>query len=265
MEVALIGTGTMGLPMAKHLADRGHAVATYDVAAPAQKAAEKAGLQVAGSAAEAARGRELAIVMVATDGEVLEVGRAIAESSHPPAVLAVTATTHPDTMHALARLLGERVAVIDAPVVWGTHGALEGKLLSLVGGEEAAVERARPALMAYSRDVIHVGPLGAGQIAKMAHNMLLWAISVANYEVLGLVKQLGVKPEVMRQILLASPAANRPLERWQHSYFTWAEKDMDIALDVAQKAKVVIPLSGLVDQLVKPLNSEAIRRLMEDA
>lgn len=264
MDVAMIGTGTMGFPMARHLLSKGHQVTTFDASSAAQERAGEAGLGVAPSAAQAASGRQLAIIMVATDQQVIAVCEEMAGAPEPPRVIAVASSTHPDTMRELGRNLAQRsIAVLDAPVVWGVPGALDGTLLTLVGGEAGAVESVRDALKAYSRDVVHMGPLGSGQITKMASNMLIWAISVANFEVLRLVKSLGLAPEAVRKVLLDGPATNNRLEEWHQAYFTWAEKDLDIALDVAQKARAVLPLMGLTDQLVKELSPERIRALME--
>src|SRR6185437_14915362 len=96
-------------------------------------------------------------------------------------------------MHQLSRLVTPKeLRLIDAPVVFGAKGAQEGNLLSLCGGEAGDVERARPVMMAYSRGVEHVGPLGAGQLAKTCNNLLHWIHCVANFETLAIAKRYGV-------------------------------------------------------------------------
>ena len=87
---------------------------------------------------------------------------------------------------------------------------------------------AKPALMSYSRDVMHVGGLGAGQLAKACNNLLHWIHSVGNYEALLLAKRYGVDAQRMREVLLLSPGTNGTLERWDETRFTWHEKDMDV-------------------------------------
>ncbi len=116
--------------------------------------------------------------------------------------------------------------------------------------------------MAYSRAVHHVGPVGAGQLAKACNNMLHWAACVANYEVLLLAKRFGVQGQRMREILLDCPGRNGTLERWDSTRFTWPEKDMDIALDLAQAGSLSLPLFGQVDQLVKLLGPDQVRDLL---
>src|SRR4051812_16784686 len=83
------------------------------------------------------------------------------------------------------------------------------------------MERARPVLMSYSRGVEHVGPLGAGQIAKTCNNLLHWIHSVANFEALAIAKRFGVDPQRMREVLLKCPGDNGTLRRWDSTRFTW--------------------------------------------
>ena len=95
-------------------------------------------------------------------------------------------------------------------------------------------------------------PSGTGQIAKTINNMLLWACMAANFESLTLAKKLGADIPRLIEALGHGSGANWSLSRWGKSTGKWAEKDMDVALDLAQQAKVPMPLAGLVDQLMKP-------------
>jgi 3-hydroxyisobutyrate dehydrogenase len=146
--------------------------------------------------------------------------------------------------------------------VYGAAGAKEGTLLSLCGGSEADVAFARPALMAYSRAVLHVGPVGAGQLAKTCNNLLHWVHCVANYETLLIAKRYGIDAQRMREVLLECPGTNGTLRRWDTTKFTWQEKDMDVTMDLAQEAGLVLPLAGQVDQLVKGLKADDVRALL---
>jgi len=161
---------------------------------------------------------------------------------------------------ALCRERGQRF--IDTPVVYGASGAREGTLLSLCGGAEEDIERARPVLMAYSRDVLRVGPVGAGQLAKACNNLLHWVHCVSNYETLLLAKRFGVDAHKMREVLLECPAFNLTLKRWDNTRFTWQEKDMDVTMELAQEAGLSLPLAGLTDQLVKLLTAADVKALL---
>jgi 3-hydroxyisobutyrate dehydrogenase-like beta-hydroxyacid dehydrogenase len=122
---------------------------------------------------------------------------------------------------------------------------------------------AEPVLKTFGRHVIHLGPIGTGQIAKMANNMLLWACISANYEVLTLAKKLGADLPRLIKALEHSSGANASLARWGESTGKWAEKDLDVALELAQEAKTAVPLAALVDQLMKGMNQEKMMALLK--
>ncbi len=154
---------------------------------------------------------------------------------------------------------------MDAPVCYGLQGAKQGELISLCGGDGRGWSSAiRPVLMAYSRSVEHMGPVGAGQLAKTCNNMMHWAACVANYETLALAKACGIDAQAMRETLLKCPARNTTLERWDTTRFTWHEKDMDVALELGQQAGLALPLFGAVDQLVKRLGPDRVRELLHE-
>jgi 3-hydroxyisobutyrate dehydrogenase len=116
--------------------------------------------------------------------------------------------------------------------------------------------------MAYSRNVLRVGPVGAGQLAKACNNLLHWVHCVSNYETLLLAKRFGVDAQKMREVLLECPAFNLTLKRWDSTRFTWQEKDMDVTMDLAQQAGLVLPLAGQVDQLVKLFSADDVKALL---
>ncbi len=262
MRVSVIGVGAMGAAMAGHLARAGHDVTGFDLDPTRAAAVTQSGAAFAGRLEEAAAA-ELFIVMVVSDAQSADVVHALSGLAASGALIAIAATNHPDTMKGLAGMAAEHgLRLIDAPVCFGLQGAVDGELVSLCGGSEADVEFARPVLMAYSREVYHVGPLGAGQLAKACNNMLHWAACVANFEVLLLAKRFGIDAQHMREILLDCPGQNGTLERWDSTRFTWPEKDMDIVLDMAQTGGLKLPLFGQIDQLVKLLGPQQVKDLL---
>ncbi len=253
----------MGGAIAGHLAAKGHEVTAYDVDATRLKAAAERGIAVAGSLEALAAAAEVFLVIVSTDEQSRAVTTTLSQHADAGALIAVVATNHPNTMKELDALCRSRGKhFIDAPVVYGASGAREGTLLSLCGGAEDDVERARPALMAYSRNVLRVGPVGAGQLAKACNNLLHWVHCVSNYETLLLAKRFGVDAQKMREVLLECPAFNLTLKRWDNTRFTWQEKDMDVTMDLAQQAGLALPLAGQVDQLVKLLTADDVKALL---
>jgi len=254
----------MGEAMAGHVLARGRdEVMVFDVRAEATAPLAARGARAVADLAEMGRAAELVIVIVVDDAQVLEVSRALAAAGSPNGLVAVAATVRPATMLEVGRLLGASgMHVIDAPVCFGLKGAREGRLASLCGGEVADVDRARGVLDAYSRSVHHLGPLGSGQLAKTVNNMLHWAHCVSNFEALLLAKRHGLDAQALREVLLECPATNGTLEMWDDTLFTWPQKDMDIALELAEQGELSLPMFGQVDQLVRLLTPEGVRELL---
>jgi 3-hydroxyisobutyrate dehydrogenase-like beta-hydroxyacid dehydrogenase len=142
------------------------------------------------------------------------------------------------------------------------EAANQGTVTAYVGGEANWVARARPALAAFSAQVLHLGGVGSGQIAKTINNLLLWAAMAANFESLTLARGLGVDVPRLIEALGHGSGANWSLARWGRSTGKWAEKDMDVALDLAQAAKVPMPLAALVDQLMKHIDQAKMKALL---
>jgi 3-hydroxyisobutyrate dehydrogenase-like beta-hydroxyacid dehydrogenase len=263
MRVGVIGVGEMGMPMAGHLKSKGHEVTVYDIDSARVAAAKDLGLGAARSLEDLACEAEIFIAVVNTDEQSRQVTDTISRHAAKESIIVICATNNPNTMRELGTLCAERgVRFIDSPIVYGATGAKAGKLLSLCGGDSETIERARPVLMAYSRDVLHVGPIGSGQLAKACNNLLHWVHCVSNFETLLLAKRFGIDAQRMREVLLQCPAYNGTLEHWDSTKFTWQEKDMDVTMDLAQQAGLILPMAGLTDQLVKVLKAKDVSALL---
>ena len=265
MKVGMIGVGEMGFHMAGHLVDKGHATVAYDVDAERLAAADKRGAKAVSSLAEMAKHAEAFVVIVRTDEQVQGVVDELCKAGKPGSLIVAAGTHSLEFMKILAaqsRKAGLRF--IDAPVVYGVRGAVDGNLLSLCGGEKADVDFGTPAMMAYSRAVEHVGPVGAGQLAKTCNNLLHWVHCVANFETIALAKRYGIDGQRMREVLLKCPGDNGTLRRWDSTKFTWQEKDMDFVMQLAQDAELMMPLTSVVDQLVKKLTAKDVKALLHE-
>ena len=261
--IGMIGVGDMGLPMSGHMVSNGFEVLAYDVDAERLSAAAAGGATAAASLAEMSDKADIFVACLRTDDQMEAVAEELVAHGKPGQLLVVAGTHSLDFMQRLAGILKPKeMRLIDAPVVFGALGAREGNLLSLCGGDEADVERARPVLMSYSRGVEHVGPLGAGQIAKTCNNLLHWIHSVANFEALAIAKRFGVDAQRMREVLLKCPGDNGTLRRWDSTRFTWQEKDMDFVLELAQDGGLVLPLTGQVDQIIKTMTAADVAALL---
>jgi 3-hydroxyisobutyrate dehydrogenase-like beta-hydroxyacid dehydrogenase len=264
-NAGIIGLGAMGYQMARHMVNKGFAVAGYDVAPVAAQRAIDAGVNVVDCPSDVGAGAEIVIVMVATDAQVAEVvlHSGLLDRLAKGAVICVASSTSPETARGLEAACNKRgIGLLDTPVVLGQEAADNGTLTVFCGGDEAAFNKAKPALSAFGANVMHVGACGMGQLTKTANNMLLWACMVANYEVLAFAKKMGADVPKLIAALEHSSGANWSLERWGKSTGKWAEKDMDVALELAQDAKAPVPLAALVDQLMKGMNQEKMKALL---
>jgi 3-hydroxyisobutyrate dehydrogenase-like beta-hydroxyacid dehydrogenase len=264
-RAGVIGLGAMGLQMARHMVGSGFAVTGYDVDVDAMRRAAELGVQSCLSPAQLGEHAEVVVVMVATDEQVEAVitRSGLLDRLGGNGVICIASSCAPETCRRVEKIAATKgIGVLDCPVVLGQEAANNGTVTSYVGGEGRWIERARPVLACYSAQVLHLGPIGSGQIAKTINNMLLWACISANFEALTLAKQLGVDISRLITALGHGSGANWSLSRWGKSTGKWAEKDMDVALDLAQHAHVPTPLAGLVDQLMKGINQEKMKALL---
>jgi 3-hydroxyisobutyrate dehydrogenase-like beta-hydroxyacid dehydrogenase len=264
-KCGIVGLGAMGFQMARHMKNRGFDVAGCDVSPQARERAIQEGIRVLEGPAAVGAHASIVIVMVATDAQVEEVvlRSGMLDKLAPGSVICIASSTSPRTAQDLEAVCAPRqIGMLDTPVALGQKAADNGTLTVFCGGEEAAFAKAKPVLSAFGAHVIHTGPSGTGQFTKTANNLLLWACMAANYEVLSFAKQFGMDVPRLIGALQHSSGANNSLSRWGESTGKWAEKDLDVALDLAQDIKVPLPLSALVDQLMKTIDREKMRALL---
>jgi 3-hydroxyisobutyrate dehydrogenase-like beta-hydroxyacid dehydrogenase len=264
-NTGVIGLGAMGYQMARHMVNKGFVVAGYDVSPDAIARAKDAGINTVASAADVGSRAEVVVVMVATDAQVEDVvvRSGLLDKLKRGAVICVSSSTSPETARELEAISLKRgIGLLDTPVVLGQEAADNGTLTVFCGGDAVAFEKAKPVLSAFGTNVMHVGTSGMGQLTKTTNNMLLWACMAANYEVLSFAKKMGADIPKLIEALRYSSGANWSLDRWGRGTGKWAEKDMDVALELAQDAKAPVPLSALVDQLMKGLNQEKMKALL---
>ena len=264
-KTGVIGLGDMGYQMARHMVNKGFEVSGYDINPKMMDRAKAAGIALVKGPAETGAGADIVVVMVATDEQVVDVitKSGLLAALPKGAVVCIAASCSPETakeMEAACKARG--IGLLDTPVVLGQEAADNGTLTVFCGGDAAAFEKAKPALSAFGRNVMHVGACGTGQLTKTCNNLLLWACMSANYEVLTFAKKMGADVPKLIAALEFSSGANWSLSRWGKSTGKWAEKDLDVALELAQDAKVPMPLSALVDQLMKGMNQEKMKALL---
>ena len=262
----VIGLGAMGFQMARHMVNKGFAVYGNDVQEACNARARQAGIHVTRTAAEIGDHAQIVVVMVATDAQVEDVivKSGLLDRLVKGSVICVASSCSVGSAQALEKIgAAKNIGILDTPVVLGQEAADNGTLTVFCGGSAESFEKAEPALQAFGKNVIHVGKAGMGQLTKTVNNMLLWACMSANYEALTFAKAMGANIPKMIAALQYSSGANWSLSRWGKSTGKWAEKDMDVALELAQDAKTPVPLAALVDQLMKGMNQDKMRALLQ--
>lgn len=254
--IGVVGAGRMGLPMAKNLLEAGFEVIVADPNPDARTKAREAGAIEAESLASLGNRADIVLITVPTDDDVQEVCSGddglLAEMEE--GTLVINSSTRPDLAGIIQEEINGSVSVIDAPMCRGEAAAKRGEILFLVGGDESIVSNCETVFDTCG-EYTRLGDVGAGQVGKTANNLLMWISVLGDYEVLRLAEGLGVDPLALRDVLTKSSGDNWVLRRGhlENMNLTWPEKDLAIAMDLADEAAKPIPMTGLVSQLMKDL------------
>ena len=224
-NIAFIGLGNMGGPMAANLVRNGESVVVFDLVADAVKQLEDKGAMAAASPQEAVKNADVVVTMLPAAQHVksLYLGEQgiIAHAKTGALFIDCSTIDAQSAKEVGAGAINSGYAFIDAPVSGGVAGAAAGTLTFIMGGDDAAVSRAKPVLKHMGANLFHAGELGAGQIAKLCNNMLLSVLMVGTSEALQLGKANGLDPKVLSEIMLASSGSNWTLQ----VYNPWLIRD----------------------------------------
>lgn len=263
--VTLFGTGIMGAPMARNLAHAGHEVTVWNRSFAKAEALVGEGISAVADAAEAARGAAIAIVML-TDGpacDALLFDAGVAAALPAGATVVVMSSIPVETARAQAeRLALLSVACVDAPVSGGEKGAIEATLSIMAGGTAEAVAQVEPALAALGR-VTHVGPAGAGQLAKLANQLIVGVTIGAVAEAMLLIEEGGGDAAAVHRALMGGFADStiwrqhgaRILERRfaPGGKATVQRKDMRTIMATARDLGLDLPFAALTAGLYEAM------------
>ena len=202
--IGFIGLGNMGAPMAANLVGAGHQVTGFDLVPGAMEALATKGGHGVASAAEAAAAGDIVITMLPAGPQVrsvyLDEGGVLA-SARRDALLIDCSTIDVETARAVAAAAkGAGFDMLDAPVSGGVAGAEAASLTFMVGGEAEIFARAQPVLAAMGRTIVHAGPAGNGQAAKICNNMILGVSMIAVCEAFSLAGRLGLEAQTLFDI-----------------------------------------------------------------
>jgi 3-hydroxyisobutyrate dehydrogenase len=281
MKIGFIGTGTMGQPMVANLVRKGFEVVAFDIVPAALDAAAKIGATRAGSVGEAAASSDLVITMLPSSANVeaayLGAG-GIVETVVRGRLCVDMSTIDPGTSQRVAARLNERgVRFLDAPVSGGVGGAVAGTLASMVGGDASDLEEARPVLAAMGSNIIHVGALGAGEVAKLCNNLISGSALIAVAEAFRIGEAFGVDPQILTNVIAKSSGATWVMEhmhpvpgivdaaasnrQYAPGFMTdLMAKDLALAVNAAREKRVPVVVAPAAQQLYRLASSHGLGR-----
>ena len=263
----------MGAPMARNLAKAGFALTLASrTAGKARSLAEELGGGAAAreSAEEVGRECDIVVSCLPDSPEVEEVhlgARGTVRGAAAGTIVIDCSTIAAEAAKGIAgRLAASRIAFLDAPVSGGQKGAIEGTLTFFVGGEAAALERARPVLSAMGKRITHLGPAGSGQLGKAVNQIVVGGTLMAVSEGIAFAQKAGLPMEALHEALLGGAARSWMLEvlgqkmiarDFQPAFaIRHQQKDLAIVLATAREKGVPLPGAALVHQLLSALEAQ---------
>ncbi|MBR0696144.1 3-hydroxyisobutyrate dehydrogenase [Bradyrhizobium lablabi] len=272
-NVAFIGLGNMGGPMAANLVKAGHKVTAFDLVAASRDQAKSDGAAIADGSAAAVKGAEIVITMLPAGRHVLGVWNEVIPAMGKGTLIIDCSTIDVESAkqaHALAAKHG--MASIDAPVSGGTGGAKGATLTFMCGGEDKAFAVASPVLENMGKKIVYCGGAGAGQAAKICNNMILGISMIAVGEAFALAEKLGLSHQALFDVASTSsgqcwslttycpvpgPVPTSPANNGYKPGFAsnLMVKDLTLAQDAAKAAGAVTPLGKHAQELYKAFDA----------
>lgn len=267
MKVGFIGLGVMGRPMALHLQRAGHELFVW---ARRPDSVGDLPATVCATPAELGRRCEVVFTMITSSADVEGVvlgEQGLSAGMARDSVLVDCSTIAPDVARCIAAKLGERgIHMLDAPVSGGEQGAIDATLAIMAGGDAPVLERVRPLLACLGQRIVHIGPNGAGQVAKACNQMIMVAAIQAVAEAMRLAAASGVDCGQVRAALAGGSAASRVLDVMgecmvRRDFAAGIEarlhhKDFGLVLEAARQSGVPLPLAAVVDQQLNALMAQ---------
>ncbi|WP_123024623.1 NAD(P)-dependent oxidoreductase [Mycolicibacterium stellerae] len=215
MRVGFIGLGSQGGPMARRIVEGGYDLTLWARRPATLEPFAGTAAKIADSPAELAAASDLVCLCVVGDDDVTEVltgDSGVLAGLASGGIVAIHSTVHPDTCRDLAESAADQgVSLIDAPVSGGAPAVGEGQLLVMVGGEADVVERCRPVFATYGDPIVHLGPLGSGQVAKILNNLLFTANMGSAVSALELGEALGIPRDKLGEVVTRGSANSKAL------------------------------------------------------
>ena len=281
MRIGFIGTGTMGQPMLANLVKKEFDVVAFDIVPAALDTAVRLGAARVGSVGEAAANCDLVITMLPSSANVEAVylgSEGIVGTAARGRLCVDMSTIDPGTSQRVAARLKERgLRFLDAPVSGGVAGATAGTLAIMVGGDAGDLEEARPVLAAMGANIIHVGAVGAGEVAKLCNNLISGTVAVAVSEAFRIGEAFGVDPQILTSVIAKSSGATWVMEhmhpvpgivesaasnrQYAPGFMTdLMAKDLALAVNAAREKRVPVVVAPAAQQLYRMASSHGLGR-----
>jgi 3-hydroxyisobutyrate dehydrogenase len=256
-RVGFIGLGSQGAPMARRIVDDGYPLTIWARRPETVEPFGDTATTVAMTPAEVGAASDIVGICVVADSDVEDVllrDDGVLAGMSPGGIVAIHSTIRPDTCRRLADQAAERgVAIVDAPVSGGGAAASERKLLVMAGGDDEDVDRSRRVFETFGDPVIHLGPLGSGQVGKLLNNLVFTAQIAVALETYSFASGLGVDRAAMAQVLANGSGGSRAAVILSFTDFDLSglrqvaapllRKDVGLMLDVAQGEGVPAPVA----------------------
>ncbi|MGW1711906.1 NAD(P)-dependent oxidoreductase [Streptomyces sp. NPDC002156] len=249
-RVGFIGLGSQGAPMARRITEESFPLTLWARRRVSTDAFADTAATVAATPAELGAASDIVCLCVVADADVEDVllrPDGVLAGMAPGGVVAIHSTIHPDTCRHIADEAAKReVAVVDAPVSGGGGAAAQRRLLVMAGGQESDVERCRPVFETFADPVIHLGPLGSGQLSKLLNNFVFTAQVGLSLDTFSFADGLGMDRAAVAQVLAHGSGGSRAAAiltasgfdtTGLHKALPLLRKDVGIMLDVADAAK----------------------------
>ena len=280
-RIGFLGVGTMGLPMATNLVKKGFTVTAYDLNPEAVKAAVAAGMTGAASAAEAVTGADIVVTMLPSSPHVEAAyggDGGIINAARKGTLCIDMSTVDPAASRRVAAAAAERgIRFVDAPVSGGTPRATDGTLAIMVGGSLEDFQAALPTLQAMGTNVIHVGPVGSGEVAKLCNNLVAGVVAVAVSEAFRIAEGFGVDPKVVTEVIAKSSGNTWVMEHmhpvpgivaraastngYAPGFMTDLMcKDVGLAVDAARNLRIPLFVAPAAQQVYRLASSHGLAR-----
>jgi 3-hydroxyisobutyrate dehydrogenase-like beta-hydroxyacid dehydrogenase len=266
-RVGFIGLGNIGKPMAINVVKAGFELMVYDLREEPLKELAALGATIARSAREVGEHGEITELVVVDDAQVeaLTLGEGgVLDGAQPGTVIAIHSTVHPKTVRKIAELARAKgVGIIDAQVSGGARGAQTQTLCYMVGGDKALLEKCRPVFATSGAHIFHLGELGMGAVAKLAHNLIVYVNMLAASEGIRLGEKAGLDLKALQDVVHVSAGQSRVADNWlqqrtlRDTYTTGPQglmqlihKDLRLALELGHDLGLSLPGAALTQQLI---------------